>query len=235
VGLAQPPGPPRVATRGDFFLKGPMSRTSFLVDGFNLYHSAREASIDLGGKSTKWLDLRALLGSFLYVIGAGAQLAQIYYFSALANHLDAYRPGVTNRHRAYLECLRATGVIPIIGRFKYKTVRCRHCKVDNPHYEEKETDVAISMKLVELFHDDRADTIVLVTGDTDLAPAVRTAASMFSAKQVCFGFPYKRSNKELEGLVPRHFYIRKERYARCQFPDPFVLSSGRRVPKPQSW
>ena len=52
--------------------------------------------------------------------------------------LDTRRPVVTARHRRYLECLSATGVIPTLSRFKYKTVRCYTCKNDNPHYEEKE-------------------------------------------------------------------------------------------------
>ena len=235
MGLTQPPGPLRVATRGDFFSDVRVNRTTFLVDGFNVYYSLRAASVDLGGASTKWLDLRALFSSYLHVVGSQARLEQIFYFSVLAHHLDTHRPGVTARHRDYLDCLKATGVIPILGRFKFKTVRCHRCMIDNPHYEEKETDVAISMKLIELLHDDQADTIVLVTGDTDLAPAVRTASCLFPAKEICFGFPYRRGNKELERLVSKHFSIRKERYARHQLPSPFVLPSGRSVSKPQEW
>ena len=37
-----------------------MNRTTFLVDGFNLYHSLRTASEELGGASTKWLDLHVI-------------------------------------------------------------------------------------------------------------------------------------------------------------------------------
>jgi uncharacterized LabA/DUF88 family protein len=139
-----------------------MNRTMFLVDGFNIYHSLRAASSELGGAQTKWLDLRA-----------------------------------------YLDCLVASRVIPALGRFKYKTVRCHRCAVESPHYEEKETDVAMSMKLVELFHKDRADTIVLVTGDTDLAQLAFT-----------------------------HLHIRKELYIAHQFSDPVILPDGRRVRKP---
>jgi uncharacterized LabA/DUF88 family protein len=212
-----------------------MNRTVFLVDGFNLYHSVRVASVDLGGQSTKWLDIRSLLTTYLPVIGAGAELQQIYYFTAIASHLDTRRPGVTARHRRYLECLSATGVTPALSRFKYKTVRCYTCKKDNPHYEEKETDVAISMKLVEVFHRDEADTAVLVTGDTDLAPAVRTASRLFPVKQICFAFPYKRRNSELAKLVSKYFYIRKERYAAHQLPDPMALPNGRLVSKPREW
>ncbi|MCK4548347.1 MAG: NYN domain-containing protein [Candidatus Eisenbacteria sp.] len=212
-----------------------MNRTSFLVDGFNLYHSLRTASDDLGGQSTKWLDLQSLLSSYLPVIGAGATLEKIFYFSALAVHLDHRRPGVTARHRLYLECLRAADIVPILGRFKYKKVHCRRCNQDNPHYEEKETDVAISMKLVEILVLDEADTVVLVSGDTDLAPAVRTAGRLCPTKQICFGFPYKRRNNELARLVSKYFYIRKDRYVAHQFPDPVTLRSGRAVPKPASW
>ena len=122
-----------------------MSRTTFLVDGFNLYHSVRVASHDLGGQSTKWLDIRSMLSSYLHVVGAGATLEAIYYFSALASHLDAHRPGVTGRHRLYIDCLMATGIVPVLGRFKYKTVHCRTCNKDNPHYEEKETETLRSL------------------------------------------------------------------------------------------
>lgn len=212
-----------------------MNRTTFLVDGFNVYHSARSASDDLGGQSTKWLDLRSLLVSYLPVIGAGAALEEIYYFSALATHLDPYRPGVTFRHRTYLEALRSTRVIPVMGRFKPKTVHCRRCRTDSIHYEEKETDVAISVKIGELFTLDQADAVVLVTGDTDLAPAVRSSVRLFPTKQVCFAFPYKRKNKELAQLVPRSFLIRKERYAAHQFPSEIPLASGRVIRKPDDW
>ncbi|MCK4304596.1 MAG: NYN domain-containing protein [Candidatus Eisenbacteria sp.] len=212
-----------------------MNRTTFLVDGFNVYHLARSASVDLGGQATKWLDLRSLLTSYLPIIGAGSALEEIYYFSALATHLDPYRPGVTFRHRTYLEALRSTGVIPVMGRFKPKTVHCRRCRTDSKHYEEKETDVAISVKICELFTLDNADTIVLVTGDTDLAPAVRTAVRLFPSKQVCFAFPYKRKNKELAQLVSKSFLIRKERYAAHQFPSDVRLPSGRMIRKPIDW
>jgi hypothetical protein len=51
-----------------------MNRTVFIIDGFNLYHSTRDASNDLGGQSTKWLDVRALCESYLYTISKTARL-----------------------------------------------------------------------------------------------------------------------------------------------------------------
>lgn len=211
-----------------------MNRTTFLVDGFNLYHSVKEAGKDLG-VPTKWLDLHSLLSFYLPVIGKDAQLADIYYFSAFAKHIDTKKPGTTGRHRIYIDALRASCIKVEMGRFKYKAVWCDHCKKETDHYEEKETDVAISIKLVELFYSNGCDTAVIVTGDTDLAPAVRTASQLFPDKNVCFAFPYKRKNNELAKLVNISFRIKKERYAQHQFPDPIVLPSGRELRKPIKW
>jgi hypothetical protein len=62
-------GLPRVAIRGLFFA---VNRTAFLIDGFNLYHSAREAGKATRGHGTKWLDIRALCESYLHLVGSGA-------------------------------------------------------------------------------------------------------------------------------------------------------------------
>ena len=213
-----------------------MSRTTFLVDGFNLYHSVRTSSEELRGASTRWLDLAGLLRSYLPSIGGGAQVEHIYYFSALATHLEQRQPGVTARHRAYIECLQSTGVVPILGRFKSKMIYCRHCRSSSQHFEEKETDVAMSTTLLEVLHLDAADTVVLVTGDTDLAPVVRTARRLFPASRIWFMFPYKRKNKELSQIADGSCYIRKERYGAHQFPAVVALGApGRVIVKPASW
>ena len=98
-----------------------------------------------------------------------------------------------------------------------------------------ETDVALSAKLLELFHLDRCDTVVLMTGDTDLAPVVRTASQVFPERTVCFAFPYKRKNKELAQITTKSFLVRRDRYVAHQFPDPVVLPNGRELRKPRDW
>jgi uncharacterized LabA/DUF88 family protein len=213
----------------------PENRVVFLVDGFNVYHSAKEAAVDLGGTSTLWLDLHSLLSSYSSVFGRDAVLSDIYYFSALAKHIDSKRPGTTKKHQDYIDCLKSTGVKVRLGRFKYKTIWCGGCKKNNVHYEEKETDVALSLTIMELFHRDSCDTVALVTGDTDLAPAVRMAADVFPEKGICFAFPYKRKNKELNAITDKSFLIRKERYAAHQFSDPYTGVPGRTIYKPARW
>ena len=89
--------------------------------------------------------------------------------------------------------------------------------------------------IMELFHLDSCDTVALVTGDTDLAPAVRMAADLFPEKNICFAFPYKRKNKELNAITHKSLLIRKERYAAHQFDDPYTGVAGRTINKPATW
>ena len=212
-----------------------MNRTSFLIDGFNLYHSLVDASIDLKGASTKWLNIASLCNLYVRSLGKDARIEQIYYFSALATHLIHRDPGKVIRHKAFIECLRATGVICQLGRFKAKTVHCNGCRKDITHHEEKETDVAISIKLFEILMHDECDTAIIVSGDTDLVPAIRTVKKLFSGKQICIMFPYKRTTKELATIVDHTFTIKKERYLEHQFNDPVILPNGRTIQKPASW
>ena len=217
-----------------------MKTVSFIVDGFNLYHSAKKAAWVLR-IPTKWLDIKALCSSFIQIISEvvdeKAALKNIYYFSALANHLEDSHPGITNRHKAFLRCLADTGVIVELSRFKKKTIKCPHpqCGRTFVKHEEKETDVSIALKLIEIFLANKCDVAVLVTGDTDLAPAVRTAHRLFPSKTILFAFPPYRKNSELAQLAPGSFGFKTKQYVKHQFPDPYTTKDGRTINKPSAW
>jgi len=58
-----------------------MNKTTFLVDGFNLYHGLVDAQRDGHGSGTKWLDLKKLCSSYLrcqlsdpLVLGDGTEI-----------------------------------------------------------------------------------------------------------------------------------------------------------------
>ena len=204
----------------------------FLIDRFDLYYSLHDVT-KTRGVQTKWLNVAAL---FLSILNSrferGAQVCDIYYFSAFAKHLSQ---GKVARHETYVRCLRDSEIIPIMGRFKQSNRWCRNCKMETVRWEEKETDVAIAVKLLELFHLDECDCIVLITGDTDLGPAVKTARALFAKKRVVVGFPHARSNREFRGVADSVFKLSAKNYMSHQFPDPYKLQSGRCVSKPPSW
>ena len=204
----------------------------FLVDGFNLYHSCKDIS-RLSGLRVKWLDIHSLCHSYLHLISKDAKLERIYYFTAFAFHLND--PGVIQRHQIYIKCLQETGIIPKLGRFKRKKIDCTYCNKTIIRHEEKETDVAIAMKLSEIFFNNRCDTVVLITGDTDLTPAIESAKRLFPTKNTIFAFPYKRTNAELAQIAPGSFKIHKGSYVRHQFPGLVALRNGTYAEKPDSW
>lgn len=212
-----------------------MSRIAFIVDGFNLYHSLVDAQKHLK-KGTKWLDLRKLCSSYFPLIqertGSRPFLESIHYFSASPTHRNSDR---VFRHALYMDCLRATGVSIRLGRFKRKRVTCRNCNSIFTAHEEKESDVAIGVKLIDLCYRDECDIAVIISGDTDLLPAVEICKSNCPSKAIFFAFPYKRKNKELEKHATGSFTIKPEAYRRCQLPYSFTDSDGNQLTKPSRW
>ena len=90
--MARVTGLLRVTIRRIFAL---VNRVTFLIDGFNLYHSI----IDLGrfqNLHAEWLNIHSLCSSFLHLISKDANLAEICYFSAFAHHLSD--PNVIESH-----------------------------------------------------------------------------------------------------------------------------------------
>jgi uncharacterized LabA/DUF88 family protein len=212
-----------------------MKRVSFLIDGFNLYHSVKDL-YDITGIKAKWLNLSSLCQSYVYLFGKDAVMKDIFYFSAYPNHLKTSRPDTIARHKDFVACLEDLGVKVQLGRFKEKKVYCSNCNKYIIKHEEKETDVAIAIKIIELFHTDSCDLQVIVSGDTDLAPAIRTSIKLFPLKQICFAFPFNRKMKELSNLstLPS-FSISSSNYQKHLLPDPYTLKSGRIINKPSKW
>ncbi len=211
-----------------------MEKITFLIDGFNLYHSVLAIQRD-SGVCTKWLDIEALCKSYLHLFGKNNTLESVHYFSALPNYLSSTAPDKITRHKTYISCLRSSNIKIELGRFKEKDTYCTKCKNYFIKHEEKETDVAIGVTLLEIFIKGVCDVAVLVTGDTDLAPAIKKCQSLFPQKKIVFAFPYARKNKELLKLAPGSFSINRKQYIRHQFPNPLVLKNNSKIYKPSSW
>lgn len=188
--------------------------------------------------STKWLNLWALCNSYRSATrGAGmVRLSSVFYFTALAHHIDQKKPGVVARHSTYIEALKTTGVIPVLGKFKKAGDKeCPKCGTKILRHEEKETDVNISVKMLELLVRDEADIIMVVSGDTDLIPAIRTARNLFPTKPVGCLFPWGRSNQELKMVCSFYASIGLDQCARLQLPDPVAVQGQRVLHKPPMW
>ena len=149
-------------------------RVNAYIDGFNLYHALE----DLKKHHLKWVDLRALCEVF--APKPDHDLISVYYFSAFATWI----PDAFARHRAFVRALEARGVEPVLGRFKEKDRSCRRCGSSWKDHEEKQTDVSIALYLLRDAYEDRYDRALLISGDSDLAPAVRAVKSRFAHKEI---------------------------------------------------
>jgi uncharacterized LabA/DUF88 family protein len=212
------PWPPRGCDPGVFpFLEANINRCVFLVDGLNLYHSALDAE-RVTKRSLRGLDVSALCRSYLHALPGRSDATSVMYFSAVAHHRESRRPGTVTRQVAYFKALEETGVQLHLGQFKAKSQVCPLCGGRFVGWEEKETDVAIGAALLELICKDRCETAVLVTGDTDLVPAIRAARRLDPTKYIVALQPYRRVNRELSRCADRALTIRVASYARHQLP-----------------
>lgn len=152
------------------------------MDGFNLYH----AIDDLGPDHLKWVNLWTLAERFARP--PQATLERVYYYSAYAT----WMPDSHRRHRAYVAALIASGVTPVLGRFKNKTILCKLCGRRFCGHEEKESDVNIALGLYRGAVRDEYTLAIVVSGDSDLAPAIRLVRQDFPTKQILVLTPVGR-------------------------------------------
>lgn len=196
-------------------------RTHVFVDGFNLYHGIKSIP------RHKWLDIKALCGCYI----PPHLIETIQYFTAFAFHAPE---NTVSRHRKYLQALRDADIKVTMGRFKEKQIYCKAiCHELFISHEEKETDVNIAIAIVEEAVLDAYDSAVIVSGDTDILPALKAARR--HGKKVYALFPPHRRNQDLARFCDDSARIRTAQIERCIFPNPVILRNGTEVWRPDTW
>lgn len=167
------------------------------VDGFNLYHGLHQAY----GRRYLWLDLQHLVKR----LRPADQILAVRYFTAEVKD----DPDGLARQRAYLAALKthSAQVKVVLGRYQTKTITCRQCGSAWTSYEEKETDVNIAVALVADAAASASDIALIVSADSDLCPAIRTARSLNPRRRMIAAFPPRRSSFEIRSLVRRPFTL----------------------------
>ena len=71
------------------------------------------------------------------------------------------------------------------------------------------------------------DVCVIVTGDTDLLPAVRTCQKHFIDHKIVFAVPcFRNHSRELMKVAPGSFKMNYTQYIKFQLPNPVKLADG---------
>jgi uncharacterized LabA/DUF88 family protein len=152
------------------------------IDGFNLYH----AICDLKQNHLKWVNLRSLSEAFIKP--SQEELIAVYFFSAYAT----WKEQSHLRHIKYVQALEAVGVTTVLGHFKEKKRKCRECKNEYTAHEEKETDVNIAIKLLDLAHRKAFDKAFIITADSDLCPVINLITDNFKDIEILILVPPNR-------------------------------------------
>jgi uncharacterized LabA/DUF88 family protein len=199
------------------------------TDGFNLYHGMMENE-EWG--ALRWLDHAAVARCL--VPDEGSVLC-VQYFTSWVTEPDRLK-----RQRQYLVALEAHADLRIhYGRFEKQRIKCRKCEKRFTRPHEKETDVRLATALVADAFDDLYDTILLISADADLAPAVEYVKERFGKRLLLIDPPNRHSDELLALSDYSRTKIPKKTLEDCQLPDPVEIRTKggrtRRIYRPEAW
>ena len=193
-------------------------RVGFYVDGFNLYHAINA----LARPELKWLNLHALAMSFL---GKHDELAEVNYFAAMLR----WNADKCRRHRAYIDALSTYGVRVVQSKFLKSNRFCRQFGRYCDFHEEKQTDVALAVKVLRDAQEASIERAILVTADSDQIPLVRQLRESFPSLSVEIAAPpgRMRAARELCNAASRFSELSPGRLRTCLLPRSVRAKDGR--------
>lgn len=195
------------------------------VDGFNLYYGLHDTS----KRQHLWLDLVKLSKS----LRPNQKLVGVRYFTAtVLNDSDAQ-----SRQAHYIDALQAMHpklIRVILGRYQAKTKTCIKCQNTYTSYEEKETDVNMALSIATDALMGLYDSALIISGDSDMAPAVKAAQSTGKGLFIAAAFPPGRNSQELRSLMPASFPINLYKIRKALLPNKFT-AQGKTFQRPSKW
>lgn len=205
-----------------------MSRVVAYIDGFNLYFGLRAK----GWRKHYWLDLVALARNLLK---PGQQLVAVHYFTTRIRD-NRYNGQDIQRQNTYLEALATLpGLTLHFGHYLEKPRQCRNCGATWMDFEEKMTDVNIAVQLLADAFDDRFDTALVVSADSDLTTPVRQVRSRFAHKRIIVAQPPGRHSSELTKAATGYLTVGEDKVRQSQLPPIVTRQDGFELRCPEYW
>lgn len=201
-----------------------VERTIVYVDGFNLYFGMLEAGFD----NCKWLNIRKLIDNLLR---PSQNIIEIKYFTSRVSN----NPDKQKRQTTYLEALESVGIEITYGRYQVNDVECHRCGNIWREPNEKMTDVNIATQMIIDGYQDKYDTAILISGDSDLVPPIKAVHGCFSNKKVTVFFPPKRFNNSVAAVAKGSMIIGRKKLVDSQFDGEVAKKDGFKLKKPSEW
>ena len=209
-----------------------MARVFFFVDGFNLYHALdffAGAKDHHRYRKYKWTSLTSL--ARCYLTDKRDTIAGIEYFTTLATW-DQHKVA---RHQDFIKAQINEGVSVVYGEFKLRDKRCTLCKRIYQAHEEKQTDVNIAVRLLQLAFQNHYDKAIIISGDTDLLPAVRAVQRTFPGKPIGVVIPIGKASEDFKKQANFHYKMKEFHLSSSRLADPLILSDGTVLHCPATW
>ena len=201
-------------------------RVASYIDGFNLYHGLRESD----WRRFLWLDLIALSKSLLR---DDQDLGITKYFTTRIGSPEPKR----KRQSDYLEALEThcgRGLQMYFGHYQIDPWRCDRCNQTSHIPHEKKTDVNIAVEMMRDAFEDRYDTALLISADSDLVPVIQ-AIQQIPSKRILVAFPPARSSAELKSEASACFSIGRAKFAMSQLPERVRTTGSQILERPEKW
>jgi uncharacterized LabA/DUF88 family protein len=135
----------------------------------------------------------------------------------------------------FIRALENSGVKVVYGEFKLKDRLCPNCNVEYQGHEEKQTDVNLAISLFSLAIEDRYDTALVVTGDSDIIPSMKAVRKMFPAKRIGVAIPIGREAEDIKNTASFYVRLKEKQFKTSLFPDEIDLGNGQKLIKPSTW
>lgn len=190
----------------------------------------------LKGTANKWLNLEKLF----HMLRKDDNIIDIKYFTALITG-----PKKDNQEKYLLALETLPTVTTILGRFKMTSVRCTNSLCDftgDRHFnkpEEKRTDVNIAIHMVSDALQNKCDRIILVSGDSDLVPALNMIKLNFPEKEIIVYIPARNAVRgaavELRSSADKDKTLPNNLLSKSQLPNPVINGAGIKIEKPENW
>jgi uncharacterized LabA/DUF88 family protein len=211
-------------------------RVAAYIDGFNLYYGMKSRF----GRRYMWLDVVEMIRQ----LRPSDDVGVVRYFTAIVRD----EPLAAANQTTYLRALKARNGAHLdihVGRFKQRTIgRCKVCRQDYlcacpttyVSYEEKETDVALGVAMVEDAARGIGEMTVLVSADSDLIPAIEATKRIDATRPIYLAMPPSRARGASRFQGIGIFGVSKPALRAAQMPDVVTdPATGLSYVRPAKW
>lgn len=199
-----------------------MASVAAFIDGLNLYHGMEDAGL----LRYRWMDVHSLAQHMANdAFGRNPELFDGPLQVTAVTYCTSYVSAEQSRRRqdVYLQALAAhkPNMSILLGRYEAKARECKcECGCHNmvEFQKEKRTDVNLAVEMLKAVGTNpAADVFLLITGDTDLVPAVQAVQD--TGRPVIVVAPPARHQEHLNQVADVYLRIGKRQLKYSPLPE----------------